>query len=331
MSNIITTERPPIVLGVGVRGRFKFIRRRGDESIVEETPFGKNMWLDQGLDYLCGHDDGLWLNGLVGCHVGAGNTPASSDDVALEIFVAGIGGRFDQSTHLDAAGRFQRETVVFRFPTGSAVGNLSEVGISVGYSSNNPVNGAGRQSAPLATRALITDEGGNPVTISPQPDEILDVVWEFTKYAPHGDVEGQFQQEIDGVSKMFDYVVRPARNTSLGWTSTPDAQLDASNTGNMSRGGSGASTGVVGSPFGTLNPVGETAVEHVNLGNYIQGSFYRDSRLKFDLSRANFNIQSFIFNNSLSAWMMQISPTVEKTSSKEYYIDIRTSVSRYLP
>lgn len=329
MSNIIVPERPPIVLGVGVRGRFKFIRRRGDESIVEETPFGKNMWLDTGLDWLCGSSRFSSSFNLDGCHVGAGNTPPENDDQTLESFVAGVGGTHSSTHIVDAEARFNRYIVVFRFPVGAAAGNLSEVGISLGTS-----NTAGSPSAQLATRALITDEGGNPVTISPQPDEILDVVWEYTKYAPADDVTGSFQQEIDGAMVDFEYIVRPSTTSSSsdGWGNLHRSQLGVA-TGGSNRGRSGAHPGALGGVFGSPTPLNsiQASTSYEQLGSYVDGTFYRDSRLFFGLDRGNVDIRVLNFNNSICAWQMQIDPVVQKVPNKQYYIDIRNTIGRYEP
>lgn len=327
MSKIIVPETPSIVLGVGVSGRFKFIRRRSDESVVQETPFGKNRWLDTGLDFLCGRDFGGALHGFNGCHVGSGNTPAQDGDTALEEFVAGTADVTQVSGFTDVEQRFTRMVLRFRFPVGAATGNLSEVAISIGTSSN-----AGNDGQPLATRALISDENGSPVTISPQPDEFLDVYWEYTKYAPPTNVTGTFNQEIDGVMQTFNYEVCPAKNENTDtWTSSPSRTLRASRGNQMVNTGSGASSGGFRQPYQFLDPNGSMCDSYTDLAPYVNGTFYRDSRLYFGLDTANFSMTAFKFNNYICGWMMEISPAVQKVATKQYYIDIRNTIGRYSP
>lgn len=328
MNSVIVPERPAIALNVGVMGRFKFIRRRGDESVIEETPFGKNHFLDNGLDLIMGRDFG-GNNGLEGCHVGSGNTPPTDDDQSLESFVAGTSTILSTNGSTDVVDRVTRVYTTFRFDVGQAAGNLSEVGISIGWSSGG--NNAANPDRPLATRALITDQFGDPTTISPQPDEILDVVWEFSKYAPSADVEGTFEQEIDGSMQVFNYAVRPAHVSSGNWPATRSLFSPTIGGGNLAINGSGASASGLGAAYSFPGNPSDAATSYSVIEPYVPGTFYVDTRLSFSLTAGNMNMRTFKFNNTNSAWQMEIDPVVQKVPQKQYYVDIRNMVGRYSP
>lgn len=326
---------PVLNASMGVGGKFRFIRRREDLSIIEETPLSNNMVLNAGLDWL--FDDSrftsTWTNS--GVQVGSGNTPPDPDDAGLETYVAGTTTTVSTSSSMDIPNRVQKITTVFRFTTGAAAGNLSEVGIGIGANNNTSPTSAAKNGQPLFSRALIVDEFGNPTTITVLSNEILDVVWEYYKYAPIADITGSFDQDIDGSTVSFDYVARPATTTTgSSWGITSSGQVIPSRGagGSMGNSGSGASTTGIGSAYTTLISAGSTQIfcsSFVPISPYVTGNYYLDARMFFDLSTANFNILGLKFNFTICGWMMEIDPTVNKIDTKEYYIDVRLSIARY--
>jgi len=109
------------------------------------------------------------------CRVGSGNTPPANTDTTLVSQVA-------QTTTIQSYTRgrvvigsspitdvYSKFNFVYRFATGVAAGNLSEVGVSA--STGN-----------LYSRALILDDLGAPTTITVLPDEVLDVYYEHRLY-----------------------------------------------------------------------------------------------------------------------------------------------------
>jgi hypothetical protein len=87
----------------------------------------------------------------------------------------------------------------FRFLPGEVSGNLNEVGV-----------GWAASGSTLVFRALLEDITGTQVTVTPLPDEYVDVICEIRCYPPLEDVTGTV--DFNGVT--YDYLIRAAEVTS---------------------------------------------------------------------------------------------------------------------
>lgn len=175
-------------------GRFNLVVRSSDGYIKRQTGFFDNIITNYGLNRIA---VGPVFNG---CTVGTGNTPESASDVTIQNYVARtattapggsatpFSGGGDEPYHAGAS-------VTYRFPQGSATGNLTEVGIIALYSESD--------NYPLWSRTLIKDESGNPVTLTVLPDEILDVVYEARIYPQQNYTSGSVILNSDS----YDYRV----------------------------------------------------------------------------------------------------------------------------
>lgn len=154
-----------------------------------------NTLLDSGRNRMGGYSD--WL---AGCQVGTNNTAPQVTDTGLLGFVAGTSDIESNTTGAQStAPYFGWRQLRYRFAVGTTAANLSEVG--VGW---NIITGAY-----LLTRALIVDGAGDPTTVTPLPDEVLDVTYEFRFYPPLVDVTGQITLN----SVDYNYTIRAASVT----------------------------------------------------------------------------------------------------------------------
>lgn len=137
------------------------------------------------------------------CQVGTDSTLPAITQTALLGYVAGTSNiQEDVKGAQPSAPYYGWRRKRFRFAAGTTAGNLSEVGIGWDTASGDY----------LATRALIVDIDGNQTTVTPLPNEYLDVVVEIRYYPPLTDVTGTVV--LNGVT--YDYILRAANVTSAG-------------------------------------------------------------------------------------------------------------------
>lgn len=309
-----------IPLRIGLHSRYKLIRRKADDTIVEESAWSDNMILNNGLDYF---GSVFGTAQLRQCHVGSGNTPPAAGNGSLEIFVAGTSDDTFVSSFVESTtARYTTITTRWRFAAGVAEGNISEVGIAISATDNID------SGAPLFSRALVVDGAGSPTTITVLADEILDVMWEYTKYAPAEDIAGIVSIDIDGTPTAHNYTIRPCNIISGGssWSTSIHSRIDAvpPNSGNMSNFGSGAGNSTMGAPFTVLSGTAEAGTS-MSASTYISGDYFIDTTLVFGLDVCNFvgGITALKFNNGVVGWMMEISPAIQKINTKSFSLTLR--------
>lgn len=318
-----------IPVSIGLRGRFKFVCRDADLNVKWETDWSKNMVLNRGLDHLGGTDVGAW--GLNGCQVGSGSLAPAAGQTSLQTYVAGTVTVQASSATSDAGASppYTRITTTWRFGVGVAAGNLTEVGIGIG--TNTPLSNpgsAGRSDQPLFSRALIVDGGGSPITLTILLDEVLDVVWEYTKFAPAADIVGNFTIVEDGVPVNRTYTVRAASSDvsqdrwSVNKTSLVQA-VQGSTLGNCS---SAAFDVALQPVFDNVSGTGSLSSTHVS-DVYVNGTFFRDSTQTFGLTQGNLTggIDLLYINLDIVGWQMAVSPPIPKLSTMTLSITYRTS------
>jgi hypothetical protein len=155
-----------------------------------------NKLLNSGKNRMGSNGD--WLDC---CQVGTDNTTPQATDTGLLGYVAGTNTKAEIIAGAESsAPYFHWKRIRYRFDVGDTAANLSEVG--VGWATTGGAN--------LLTRALIVDALGNPTTVTPKADEILDVWYELRVYPPTGDVTGTLT--LDGIS--YDYLIRASEVTS---------------------------------------------------------------------------------------------------------------------
>lgn len=293
-----------------VKGLFKMTVRKADGSIKQETDWIPNLITNAGLEQI---GTGSWF---AACHVGTNNTAPAVTDTALGGFVAGSNTLQADDTGSSSSSPYygwRRKT--FRFAAGAAAGNLSEVGIASAAS-----NGG---STVLITRALILDGSNNPTTITVLSDEVLDVTYELRLYpATESDSTGTIT--ISGVT--HSYTIRPAQ---LGSATIWGDYIGSTASHNPTSGADyGAYNGAIGAI--TSLPSGTSAGFDVTNSTYGANTKYRDCTVTLGLNSANLSggIRSFKGRTTLGAYQIELSPTIDKTSTKVLNLTFRISWDR---
>lgn len=136
---------------------------RSDGTVVRRSGESPNILTQYGLDVLNGSN----TDSLVNLIVGKGTNVPSLSDTTLTDASTSIGG-VQGSTRYDRTGtyHFCESARVYTFNQGAIVGNITEVGLTVGSGAN-----AGK----VGSRALFLDVNGNPTAITVLADEILRV------------------------------------------------------------------------------------------------------------------------------------------------------------
>ncbi len=168
-----------LVKNGALEGRYNLVVRNAKTMEVKrETGWFKNLITDGGLNRIG--------SGAIGSlvYVGSGSAAPSFTDTALQSVVASTGMTSNDFGAQGSAPYFSWARVTYRFGTGVAAGNLSEVGI--GWSGG------------LFSRSLIRDSNGDPTTLTILSDEVLDVVYELRLYPPL--VDQTFNVVISGVT-----------------------------------------------------------------------------------------------------------------------------------
>lgn len=318
------------------QGRFKIDKFKTDaegneiQGTREEiVPWFDNLILNLGLDLI-----GTSLNGmnntLQACRVGSGSTTPAVTDTAL---VAQVAGTTTVATNVSGAqptapyfGWFRK---TYRFTTGVATGNLSEVGVAT-----TTTGGV------LFSRALIVDGVGTPTTITVQADESLDVTYELRLYPPTTDIP--WSATISGTA--YSGVVRAERvATSTAWNSGgPGWTMDP--TSNSLKGGilatsngmqvyNGTIGAITATPSGTALTVDLSGASSVTPGTYTAGSYQRSSVIQVELTQGNVagGISAFRIVTGIGSYQFSVSPALAKDATKRLNLNVTLSWGRYTP
>ncbi len=145
---------------------------------------------------------------LIYCFVGTGNTPPVVTNTALANRIAATSSTYSSSTinTITSTPPYYAEiTKYYEFATGTAAGNLSEVG--VGWFISSPSNYG------LFSRALILDAEGLPTTITVLPSEVLRVTYTLRLYIPTEDATGTITLGGNVGGTTHNWIMRAARCT----------------------------------------------------------------------------------------------------------------------
>ena len=183
---------------------FKLEVFKADGTKARESGKFKNLVLDAGLIHM-GKGDAIGM-----CMVGTGNSEPNVGQTKLDSLLASTT-RMSGSTAADNTTTkpyYMGIIGTFRFNTGEAIGNLTEVGI--GWTKDNCWN-----------RALIKDALGNPTTLTILADEYLDITVEIRMY-PVAKSEGafNFRNKLGDIISSHTFVGYPTIDASV-WTLSP--------------------------------------------------------------------------------------------------------------
>lgn len=295
-----------------------------DGNIVRERhlagPF-PNLILNAGLDRMGNSSGGggFWRN----CQLGAGTTPPTVTDTALESLQAAVQGSTSDPFNtalVEGPPRYVRHRRTYRFPEGEAAGTHTEIGI-----------GWGNSGSTLYSRALIRDSGGNPIAITVLPDEVLDVTYEWRIYPPTGDTTGT--RNISGTD--YDYTIRACEadtiNTQFGagWGFGTGPTFGSASALKPENGGHATYTGSIGdwlsSPSGSSATSGATL--SVSNAAYTPGNYYRDGTLSWGLGGSG-GIRSVRYCWTWGAYQIEFDPPIPKDATNILSLTFRNAWAR---
>lgn len=277
-----------------------------------DTDWFDNLIVDQGLDqigsvsnYNTGYPYPLLFNT---CNVGTGSATPSTTDTQMDAFLAAVVSNDTFVTsYVAAAGgnpAYWKCVHTYRFPAGTATGNLTEVGTG-----NNKVVNIGDA---LFSRALILDGGGSPTTLTVLSTETLDVTYEFRVYL---DVTGiAFSQVINGTT----------------YTGTWNA-YDISSPGAIYSGYDNGGTNLIVGIASNVDGGGSSyAVNPVSSG-YLVGSYQRSYTGTIPTGQGNYTgglkfIKIQTLHNSIS---IETSPYIVKNNTQTFSVTFTVSWARY--
>lgn len=283
--------------GVGMSGHFQLIAQGGQRGRVVLAEFD-NMILDAGRNRLA---SGVGPT-VTHCHVGTGSTAVAASQTALANKVAAtntIQSLFGVATYVAGPPPYCTISQTWRFATGAAAGNLTEVG--VGWDATN-----------LFSRALIVDGGGSPTTVTVLGDEVLDVVYTIRAYPMTADATGSVT--LNGVS--YSYTMREALMPWTDFRTLLNSAPFSNNPNNIYVFG-GSIAAITGSPSGA------SSIDYVanNTAAYVNNSYQRTNELSFDLNQGNIagGIKSIQFSPGYGTWayyQIEFTPNIPKDATK---------------
>lgn len=266
--HILTPRKELIVprrFGIGMEGWLRLQCIRPDGRVRYDTGFFRNTLLTAGLNEL-----GTRTSVITHCQVGTDNTAASPIQTSLLGHVAGTNSIQSTVTgQASTAPYFGWKRNVYRFAAGTVAANLNEVGV-----------GWDNSGSTLLSRALILDPtSGNPTTVTPLADELLDVTYELRYYAPTSDVLGP-QGNFGGT--LYDTTTRAAIATDNAWSSNIGLEMKVVNFSGWSY--TGALGAVTASPSGIAEQA--LAASYTN-GAYSNNSLNRDFTINVGVTEWN--------------------------------------------
>ena len=286
-----------------------------------------NLITNAGLD-LIGRQLGWGGNGqwFDACGVGSGSTPPAFTDTALVAQVARTTTRQSDNAGLQgSAPYFGWKRITYRFGTGAAAGNLTEVGI---FSADT--------GGVCCSRALIVDGSGSPTTITVLGDETLDVTYELRNYPPTTDSTWTANITINGVPTTHSGTVRAANvSTNIIWQMFMSASPTGGLVINDSYGDNFCnvySTTTLGNITGEPSGYGSNA-SGLTASSYVNGTYARDHMLTYGLDRGNFagSIGSIRISTTVGMYQANFSPKIPKDSTKVFTLGVKVSWGRYTP
>lgn len=306
----------------GFAGRYKIEAFRVDE-MGDEIPGSRrvaadwfpNLITNSGLDYLGTDSAGDFLGF---CRVGSGNNAPAVSDTALGSQIAVSNTAQSETRGVDRTGTYyawRRKT--FRFSTGTAAGNIAELGVSPAAANA------------LFSRALILDSGGSPTTVTVLSDEVLDVTYEIRLYPSIPDATGSVV--IAGVTYSWTARALLASNYDASWARLSGPISFDTGTGQK---GAVADLPAQNAQYGSLSAAASMVGQA-----YTAGSFQRSHVMSFDLNNGNvaggigafIGAVSSVTTASGGVWAWGLSPKLPKTGEFKATFTVRFSWGRYTP
>lgn len=293
-------------MNFAVKGRYRIlVKKQG--KVINDTGWFHNLITNQGMNYL-GTSSGY----LSFCRVGSSNTTPAFTDVTLGSQVA-FTNSVSTNDRIETSYRYAVTGRTYTFSTGSAAGNIAEVGIGSDPTGNT-----------LFSRALILDSMGNPTTITVLPDEDLVIIYELWIKQPTGD----FIATVSGRSVTIRACLVDTNNSNRGWASQVNiggAPFTAQAFNNTHGVHSGSIASITSAPSGTTVYASSA---NISSESYVPDSYARVSLLRWLPAQAVGTWLSASWSVGATFWQAEFSPAITKTNIQSLTIKVRVTWSR---
>lgn len=291
-----------------------------DGRCTKDTGFFENLITNLGLDLIgnstyVGSFSIPFIN--TKCSVGTGNTPPTFSDTQLTSFLAQSPGNIEgaqNNSYTAGPPTYWSQIWTYTFPTGSAAGNLSEVGVGV----------PGTLQPNLFSHALIVDGSGNPTTITVTSSEVLVVTYELRLYPDTTDNSYSFS--LNGTITESG-IYRPGSISAV-----PNFARDVSNRGTGSTIFflcNGAIQPITGFPANfEFAGTGRTGTS-LSTNSYIAGTYFRQYTATFGTTAARGTIITLALTTNLGAWQFSVSPSIAFTTGFSLQVSFSISWTRF--
>lgn len=310
-----------ILLPVTLAGRYRLGARRPDGRLRPVAGWFDNLILDAGLDEMAANR--TWLDC---CQLGGGLSQPAADQTTLESFTVGTSNRIAANSAAAGSAPYRGASqITWRFPVGSVVGEVSEIG----------VGSSAAGGTPLFSRARIKDILGDDTAVEYLADEAPEVTYELAVIPPTEDVVGEIT--IGGV--LTTYTLRPANVTSgfywAPYNATGYASPGQAVRANFSA-GPGYNARIYDQGIGAITSgPGGNFFDYASATNeaYVPGSLARVSRIAFGADAGNWGggigcaILSLLTaggagGNALGRYQVGFSPKVIKTDEFAFDLEV---------
>ena len=290
----------------GLEGFYKIeaVKANGERRLLLD--WFNNLILDAGLNRL---GSGGAFNR---CMVGTSSTAVLPGQTTLGAQIASTTTIEASSNGVNLVSGYAWARRTFRFAVGTATGNITEVGV-------------GWTATECFSRALTTDGGGDPVTITVLADEFLDVTYELRMHWPTVDIS------INGFVSSTEHsvVTRAAQvgSWSLATLIENGSRSDLTPPGQAFSYGAGALGDI------TLD-AGGTPLNNVNMtyaAPYVNNSLERLYRATFGLPNGDVDITNIKITTPFGNFKSSFSPVIAKRNTNSLSLDYRVSWSRRVP
>lgn len=275
---------------------FRLEVRDKEGNLKERTPDFNNIVLDQGLERL---GSGGVLNY---CRVGAGASKPVGTQTNLDEQVAATSSVTESNHGVNVARGYNFITRKYRFGTGVAAGNLTEVAVGWGPTGDSIYN-----------RAMIRDTSNNPTTVTVLSDEVLDIFVELRAYTPLTTTKKT--ATISGTE--YEIFFKPLITNKSSAFSTDYRCTSA--------------TGYSG-PIQDANtyPSGSGAGFGITNASYIPGTLEKVFSVYWGLNTGNSApLQTVVMETPYSTYQAQFNPPIPKTAETVLKLSFKIGWGRY--
>lgn len=295
---------------LALQGKYLLVKRKAGTGKITQTLEFSNLITNAGLDRFGVGNPISFI-----CLGTSSSTPTNTDTVLGAGLAASTTSAPKIAPEAPSVSNGYKRTVIYgyRFSSGVAVGNLTEIGAGWGTFPSDYI---------LFSRALIKDGSGNPTTLTVLSDETLDVY--YTVFHQPDLTDHEYDVTLNGV--LTHVTGRPynvsgsvsaglvPRVTALSWMRLHDSGLAA----------------ITNSPpQGIPSPILSTS-----FSTYINSEYKRQSTWNVPLNSGNGNIKLISLytqgsnNLDFPGYQFLLDPVITKTSSDIMTVTVEFSWGR---